>query len=104
MAAGGVRDFVLGARLLDAHGRMLNFGGEVMKNVAGYDVSRLLAGSLGIFGVLLEVSLKVLPRPVTETTLRVPATEREALAVIRRMAAPADAGLGRLLGAGGDRR
>lgn len=94
MAAGGVRDFVLGARLLDAHGRMLNFGGEVMKNVAGYDVSRLLAGSLGIFGVLLEVSLKVLPRPVEETTLRLQATEREALAAFaawRRLPMPVSA-------------
>ena len=55
VAAGGVRDFVLGASLLDADGRILHFGGEVMKNVAGYDVSRLLAGSLGAFGVILEV-------------------------------------------------
>src|ERR1700754_1701769 len=69
MAAGAVRDFGLGARLLDAHGRALRFGGEVMKNVAGYDVSRLLAGSLGIFGAILEVSLKVLPRPMEELTL-----------------------------------
>ena len=57
MSAGALRDFVLGARLLDSDGRMLSFGGEVMKNVAGYDVSRLLAGSHGIFGALLEVSL-----------------------------------------------
>jgi glycolate oxidase FAD binding subunit len=94
MAAGSVRDFVLGARLLDAHGRVLRFGGEVMKNVAGYDVSRLLAGSLGIFGVLLEVSLKVLPRPATETTLRLEATEREALAAFaawRRLPMPVSA-------------
>ena len=55
MSAGALRDFVLGARLLDSDGRMLSFGGEVMKNVAGYDVSRLLAGSHGIFGALLEV-------------------------------------------------
>lgn len=94
MAAGTVRDFVLGARLLDAHGRVLNFGGEVMKNVAGYDVSRLLAGSLGIFGALLEVSLKVLPRPVEESTLRLPATEAQALAVFsawRRLPMPVSA-------------
>ena len=58
MSAGALRDFVLGARLLDSDGRMLSFGGEVMKNVAGYDVSRLLAGSHGIFGALLEVSLR----------------------------------------------
>ena len=69
MSAGALRDFVLGARLLDSDGRMLSFGGEVMKNVAGYDVSRLLAGSHGIFGALLEVSLKVVPKPMQEVTL-----------------------------------
>jgi glycolate oxidase FAD binding subunit len=61
---------VLGARLLTGDGRVLRFGGEVMKNVAGYDVSRLLAGSLGILGVVLDVTFKVLPRPVAELTLR----------------------------------
>ena len=61
VARGPLRDYVLGTRLLTGDGRVLKFGGEVMKNVAGYDVSRLLAGSLGILGVLLEVSLKVLP-------------------------------------------
>ncbi|MBO1113153.1 glycolate oxidase subunit GlcE [Bordetella petrii] len=80
MAAGGVRDFVLGARLLDSQGRILSFGGEVMKNVAGYDVSRLLAGSHGIFGAILEVSLKVAPRPFEERTLRFEATQPQALA------------------------
>ena len=60
-ARGPVRDYVLGARLLTGDGRVLRFGGEVMKNVAGYDVARLLAGSLGILGVILDVSLKVLP-------------------------------------------
>lgn len=66
---GGVRDFVLGMRLIDGRGEVLSFGGTVMKNVAGYDVSRLLAGSLGILGVIVDVSLKVLPRPVTHHTL-----------------------------------
>jgi glycolate oxidase FAD binding subunit len=61
IARGPVRDYVLGARLLTGDGRVLKFGGEVMKNVAGYDVSRLLAGSLGVLGALLDVSLKVLP-------------------------------------------
>ena len=75
----GARDFVLGARLLDSDGRMLSFGGEVMKNVAGYDVSRLLAGSHGIFGALLEVSLKVVPKPMQEVTLARPATQAQAL-------------------------
>ena len=58
-----VRDFMLGVKLLDGRGEVLRFGGQVMKNVAGYDVSRLVAGSLGTLGILLEVSLKVLPRP-----------------------------------------
>ncbi|SFD92147.1 glycolate oxidase subunit GlcE [Nitrosomonas sp. Nm166] len=68
-AAGSVRDFVLGVRLLDGKGEDLHFGGQVMKNVAGYDVSRLMVGSMGTLGVLLEVSLKVLPKPVAEITL-----------------------------------
>jgi glycolate oxidase FAD binding subunit len=65
---GAVRDFVLGATLLDGQARTLKFGGTVMKNVAGYDVSRLLAGSMGVLGVILELSLKVLPVPVATTT------------------------------------
>ena len=68
--AGSVRDFVLGVRLLDGSGREMRFGGKVMKNVAGFDVSRLLAGSLGTLGVLLDISLKVLPLPAAEATLR----------------------------------
>ncbi|HEX9208129.1 MAG TPA: glycolate oxidase subunit GlcE [Steroidobacteraceae bacterium] len=70
VARGPLRDYVLGARLLASDGRVLRFGGEVMKNVAGYDVARLLAGSLGILGVILEVSLKVLPLPAATRTLR----------------------------------
>jgi glycolate oxidase FAD binding subunit len=64
-----VRDFVLGCTLLDGKGDVLSFGGQVMKNVAGYDVSRLLAGSLGTLGLLLDVSVKVLPRAPREATL-----------------------------------
>jgi glycolate oxidase FAD binding subunit len=67
--AGAVRDHVLGAQLLDGRGRVLGFGGTVMKNVAGYDVSRVLAGSLGILGVITQLSLKVLPRPACTATL-----------------------------------
>jgi glycolate oxidase FAD binding subunit len=67
--AGAVRDGVLGVKLINDKGESLTFGGQVMKNVAGYDVSRLMAGSLGTLGVLLEVSLKVLPRPENEITL-----------------------------------
>jgi len=69
-AVGGVRDFVLGAAMLNPQGELLRFGGEVMKNVAGYDIARVLAGSLGILGPILEVSLKVLPLPPARTTLR----------------------------------
>ena len=66
--AGSVRDFVLGVTLLNGEGEVMSFGGQVIKNVAGYDVSRLLAGSLGTLGVILEVSLKVLPvAPATAT-------------------------------------
>lgn len=68
-AYGGVRDFVLGAKLIDGRGDLLSFGGTVMKNVAGYDVARALAGSLGILGVIVEVSIKVLPKPAVEATL-----------------------------------
>ncbi|HEX3895727.1 MAG TPA: glycolate oxidase subunit GlcE [Rudaea sp.] len=68
--SGSVRDFVLGAHLMDANGAILRFGGQVMKNVAGFDVSRLLCGSLGILGLITEVSLKVLPKPRAEKTLR----------------------------------
>lgn len=67
-AAGAVRDFVLGATVMDAQGRALRFGGRVMKNVAGYDISRLMAGSLGTLALILEVSLKTLPRPAAEAT------------------------------------
>jgi glycolate oxidase FAD binding subunit len=69
-SAGAARDFVLGANLLDARGELLRFGGQVMKNVAGFDVSRLLCGSLGILGLIAEVSIKVLPKPTAEVTLR----------------------------------
>lgn len=78
-AAGAVRDFVLGATLMNGRGEVLRFGGQVMKNVAGYDVSRLLAGSLGMLGLIVDVSLKVLPRPQEETTLRLELGQQEAL-------------------------
>ncbi len=68
--AGAARDFVLGVRMIDGTGQPLRFGGQVIKNVAGYDVSRLMVGALGTLGLLTEVSLKVLPRPAAETTLQ----------------------------------
>ena len=85
-AAGAVRDFVLGVTLMDARGEMLRFGGTVMKNVAGYDVSRLLAGSMGTLGLILDVSLKVLPLPVTEATLRFEMPEAKAIETLNRWA------------------
>lgn len=66
--AGSARDFVLGCRIINGKAEVLSFGGEVIKNVAGFDVSRLMVGALGTLGVLLEVSLKVLPRPEAERT------------------------------------
>ena len=66
---GAARDFVLGMRMLNGKAELLQFGGEVMKNVAGYDLSRLLTGSLGTLGVLLDISLKVLPKPEVEQTV-----------------------------------
>lgn len=67
--AGAMRDHVLGMRVLDGHGNIGRFGGEVMKNVAGYDVARLMTGSLGTLGIVLDVSLKVLPAPSEERTV-----------------------------------
>ena len=67
--AGAARDFVLGTRIINGRGEILRFGGEVMKNVAGYDLSRLVTGAMGTLGVILDVSLKVLPRPRETMTL-----------------------------------
>jgi len=84
--AGSVRDTVLGVRMVDGKGDDLHFGGQVMKNVAGFDVSRVLAGSLGTLGVLLEVSLKVLPLPTAEATLRFEHTAADAIAAMNTWA------------------
>ena len=81
---GAVRDFVLGASMLNGQGLALSFGGQVMKNVAGYDVSRLLAGSWGTLGCITEVSLKVLPVAPAEATLRFELAQAEALAHLHR--------------------
>ena len=85
-SVGALRDFVLGAQLIDGRGRLLSFGGRVMKNVAGYDVSRLLAGSLGTLGVIAEASVKVLPRPPCEVTLQLEMPEARALETMSRLA------------------
>jgi len=77
---GPLRHYVLGTQLLDAQGRVLTFGGQVMKNVAGYDVSRLLAGSLGMFGAIVQLSLKVMPVPLRDQTVLFAVDESEALA------------------------
>lgn len=78
--AGAVRDAVLGVKILNGRGEVLNFGGQVMKNVAGYDLSRLMAGALGTLGVILEVSLKVMPKPAHVLTLVQEASDAEAAA------------------------
>ncbi len=78
-AVGGVRDFMLGATLLNGRAEVLSFGGQVMKNVAGYDVARLLAGSMGVLGLILEVSIKVLPTAPATATLRFDVDETTAL-------------------------
>ena len=84
--AGAVRDVVLGCRIINGRGEILRFGGEVMKNVAGYDVSRLMAGAFGTLGILLEVSLKVLPKPETELTLVQECDATEAIEKMNRLA------------------
>jgi len=77
--AGGVRDFVLGASVLNGRGELLRFGGQVMKNVAGYDVSRLFVGSMGVLGVICEVSLKVLPIAPARSTVELSGKQAQAL-------------------------
>src|SRR5947208_14448301 len=83
-AAGALRDFVLGVRIMDGRGEVLAFGGQVMKNVAGYDVSRLMAGSLGTLSIIPEVSLKVQPRPAAEATLRLELPEDKAIETLNK--------------------
>ena len=80
--AGACRDFVLGVRCLNGRGEDLRFGGQVIKNVAGYDLARLLTGSLGTLAVLLEISLRVAPAPELEISLRRVAQPREALKLL----------------------
>jgi glycolate oxidase FAD binding subunit len=77
--SGAARDFVLGCKMLNGRGEIMRFGGKVMKNVAGYDVSRLMAGAYGTLGIMLEVSLKVLPRPAASITVAHECSTAEAI-------------------------
>lgn len=83
--SGAVRDAVLGVKLLNGRGEILEFGGQVIKNVAGYDVSRLVTGSFGTLGVILEVSLKVVPKPVCELSFELPCSEQSRLSDLLRI-------------------
>ncbi len=85
--AGGVRDHVLGVQMLNGKGEWLTFGGQVMKNVAGYDVSRVMAGSMGTLGMITDVSLKVLPHAPAEVTLACHLPQADALALLHRWGA-----------------
>jgi len=84
--AGAVRDFVLGTRVVNGKGEALAFGGRVIKNVAGYDVSRLMTGALGTLGVLTEISFKVLPVPAAEATLAFALSQADAIDAANRWA------------------
>jgi len=85
-AVGSVRDYVLGATMLNGRAEVMSFGGQVMKNVAGYDVPRLLVGSLGTLGLILEVSLKVLPEAPASATLRFDMDHAGALQALNELA------------------
>jgi len=84
--AGSARDLVLGIRVLTGRGQVLRFGGEVMKNVAGYDLSRVMTGALGTLGLLLDVSLKVMPIPAAERSLAQEHPEAEAIRLMNAWA------------------
>jgi glycolate oxidase FAD binding subunit len=83
---GSVRDAVLGVVMINGLGQKLTFGGQVMKNVAGYDVSRLQVGAFGTLGVLLEISIKVIPQPTCEYTQRLELSAQDALTKMRQWA------------------
>ena len=85
-SAGSVRDYVLGVRVIDAQGRDLSFGGQVMKNVAGYDLSRFITGSFGTLALITEVSVKVLPLPEAEATIAFDLDETSAIDRVNRWA------------------
>ncbi len=82
---GSIRDHVLGTHIVNGNGDYLRFGGEVMKNVAGYDIARLMAGAMGTLGVIMQVSLKVLPKPQKEATLCFELAQGDALSMMREL-------------------
>jgi glycolate oxidase FAD binding subunit len=86
VSVGNLRDFVLGAKIMDGQGQVMNFGGTVMKNVAGYDVSRLMPGSLGTLALLLDVSIKVLPKPAATATLTSAINQKDAIHLMNLLA------------------
>ncbi len=86
---GSVRDYVLGVRMINGKGEDLTFGGQVMKNVAGFDVSRLMTGSLGTLGVILEVSFKLLPKPEAEITIQQECDQQQAIVMMNKLAGQA---------------
>lgn len=83
--AGAMRDNMLGVHIINGEGHYLRFGGQVMKNVAGYDVSRAMCGALGTLGVIMQVSLKVIPKPETEITLQIETPESQALSTLHQL-------------------
>ena len=89
LSAGSARDFVLGCKVLTGKGEVIQFGGRVIKNVAGYDVSRLMVGAMGTLGILLEISLKVLPIPECEKTIAIGAKVNESIDVMNARAGQA---------------
>ncbi len=84
LAAGPCKDFILGLTVMNSEGALMRFGGTVMKNVAGYDVSRLHAGALGILGIILDVSMKVLPEPAARATVTISCAGSDAIALCDR--------------------
>lgn len=84
--SGSIRDMVLGAKIINGQGELLNFGGQVMKNVAGYDLARAQAGAMGALGLISQVSLKVLPKAEMEQTLSLQVTENEAIILMNQLA------------------
>lgn len=87
--AGSARDFMLGCKIVNGRGEVLNFGGRVMKNVAGFDVSRLMVGAMGTLGLMLEVSLRVMALPEAEMTLRYEMSPRQAISKMNVLAGQA---------------